>query len=197
MPTSTSPRRSSKPSPAEATSLGRSRPPRREGIHVTCVLGVDPGLASTGYAVLEGGPSRMRVRALGTVRTSPRQDHPARLRAIHDVIAALPVEHDVDSAVVESWFVHPISRSAMAMAEARGAIMVALAGAGLEVVEYAPNTIKQAVTGHGGAGKDQVRSMVARLVGVDADSDHSADALAAAICHLSSAPVRCAIRRAR
>jgi crossover junction endodeoxyribonuclease RuvC len=161
------------------------------------VLGVDPGLASTGYAVLAGSASRMRVLALGTVRTSPRRPHAERLRAIHDEVAALAGGHRVEAAAVESWFVHPISRSAMAMAEARGAIMVALAGAGVEVVEYAPNTIKQAVTGQGGADKGQVRAMVRRLAGVEAEGDHAADALAAAICHLSSAPLRGAIRRAR
>lgn len=180
--------------PAAGPTRPRAAAPARP---VTRVLGVDPGLASTGYAVVEGGPSRLRVVAAGTVRTSPRTGHPARLRAIHDVIAGLAAAHGPGSAVVESWFVHPVSRSAMAMAEARGAIMVALAGAGLDVVEYAPNTIKQAVTGHGGAGKDQVRAMVARLTGESAESDHAADAMAAAICHLSSAPVRGAIGRAR
>lgn len=163
---------------------------------MTRVLGVDPGLASTGFAVLEGAPSRLSVLAVGTVRTSPRTDHPERLRAIHDAIAELAGTHGADAAAVESWFVHPVSRSAMAMAEARGAIMVALAGAGISVVEYAPNTVKQAVTGHGGAGKAQVRAMVARLTGAAAESDHAADAMAAAICHLSSAPVRGAIVRA-
>lgn len=162
-----------------------------------CVLGVDPGLASTGYAVVAGAPSRLRVLEAGTVRTSPRTPHAERLRALHDTIAALTRGHVIDQAVVESWFVHPVSRAAMGMAEARGAIMVALAGAGLEVVEYAPNTIKQAVTGHGGAGKEQVRAMVERLTGVRGDTDHTADAMAAAICHLSSAPMRGAIRRAR
>ena len=67
----------------------------------------------------------------------------------------------------------------------------------MEVVEYAPNTIKQAVTGHGGADKAQVRAMVGRLPGTSPESDHAADAMAAAICHLSSAPLRGAIRRAR
>jgi crossover junction endodeoxyribonuclease RuvC len=98
---------------------------------------------------------------------------------------------------VESWFVHPVSRAAMGMAEARGAILVALAAAAVEVTEYAPNTIKQAVTGQGGAGKAQVRAMVRRLVPAEPQGDHEADALAAAICHLGSAPLRGAIRRAR
>lgn len=160
-------------------------------------LGVDPGLASTGYALIAGPPSRPRVVELGTVRTSPRTAHPERLRAIHDRIAALVAGHAVEAAAVEAWFVHPVSRSAMGMAEARGAILVALASAGVDVVEYSPNTIKQSVTGSGGADKAQVRAMVGRLTGAAPDSDHAADALAAAICHMSSAPLRGAIRRAR
>ena len=161
------------------------------------MLGIDPGLASTGYAVLAGPPSRPRVVALGTVRTSPRTAHPLRLRAIHDEIAQLLMRHAVEAAAVEAWFVHPVSRSAMGMAEARGAILVAIAGAGVEVVEYSPNTIKQSVTGSGSADKGQVRAMVARLTGAAPETDHAADALAAAICHMSSAPLRGAIRRAR
>jgi crossover junction endodeoxyribonuclease RuvC len=161
------------------------------------VIGVDPGLASTGYAVVTGSGVRPRVLALGTIRTSPRAPHPERLRAIHDGVAALVAADEVTAAAVESWFVHPVSRAAMGMAEARGAILVALAGASIEVTEYAPNTIKQAVTGQGGAGKAQVRAMVRRLAGADPRGDHEADALAAAICHLSSAPLRGAIRRAR
>jgi crossover junction endodeoxyribonuclease RuvC len=160
-------------------------------------IGIDPGLASTGYAVVCGHPSRPRVVALGTVRTSPRRPHPERLRAIHDEIAALVASHAVRAAAIESWFVHPMSRSAMAMAETRGAIIVALAGAGVEVVEYSPNTIKQSVTGTGSADKAQVRTMVGRITGARPESDHAADALAAAVCHMSSAPLRGAIRRAR
>lgn len=143
------------------------------------------------------GPSaRLRVVDIGTVRTSPRTPHPERLRTIYDAVSGLLARHEVEAAALEAWFVHPVSKAAMAMAEARGAILVALAGAGVEVVEYAPNTIKQAATGVGSAGKDQVRAMVARLSGVEPASDHAADALAAAICHLSSAALRGAVRRA-
>jgi crossover junction endodeoxyribonuclease RuvC len=163
----------------------------------TTIIGVDPGLASTGYAVVGGPPSRPTPLAVGTVRTSPRTPHAERLRAIHDTIAGLASDHRVDAAAIESWFIHPMSRAAMAMAEARGAILVALSAAGVEVVEYSPNTIKQSVTGTGGADKRQVRAMVGRLTGASPESDHAADALAAAICHMSSAPLRGAIRRAR
>jgi crossover junction endodeoxyribonuclease RuvC len=161
------------------------------------VIGVDPGLASTGYAVIVGPPSRPRAVALGTLRTSPRAPHAERLRDLHDGIAALVDAHGVEAAAIESWFIHPMSRAAMAMAEARGAIIVALALAGVDVVEYSPNTIKQSVTGSGGADKAQVRAMVRRITGAEPESDHAADALAAAVCHMSSAPLREAIRRAR
>ena len=173
------------------------RPPRTPGTVQTTVIGIDPGLASTGYAVVTGPPSRPRPLALGTVTTSPRTPHAERLRALHDRVAQLVGAHSVEAAAVESWFIHPMSRSAMAMAEARGAILVALALAGVEVVEYSPNTIKQSVTGSGSADKGQVRAMVVRLTGAAPGTDHAADALAAAICHMSSAPLRGAIRRAR
>lgn len=161
------------------------------------ILGIDPGLASTGWAVVVREGSRLRVLEHGMVRTSPRAEHAARLRALHDGIAELLVRHAVSGAAVESWFVHPVSRAAMGMAEARGAIMVALAGAGVAVTEYAPNAVKQGVTGQGRADKAQVRAMVARLVGVEPPTDHVADAMALAICHLGSGPLRAAIRRAQ
>ncbi len=173
------------------------RPPRTPWTVTTTILGVDPGLASTGYALVGGPPSRPRPIAVGTVTTSPRTAHAERLMAIHTAIADLVAGHEVEACAIESWFIHPMSRSAMAMAEARGAIIVALALAGVEVVEYSPNTIKQSVTGSGSADKAQVRSMVTRLTGARPGTDHAADALAAAICHMSSAPLRGAIRRAR
>jgi crossover junction endodeoxyribonuclease RuvC len=134
--------------------------------------------------------------AHGTLRTSPRTAHPQRLRALHDGIAAILAEHEVAGAALEAWFVHPVSRAAMGMAEARGAILVALAGAECPVREYAPTEIKKAVTGAGAADKAQVRAMVTRLCGIAPSSDHVADALAAAICDLHRAPLRAAIREA-
>ena len=73
------------------------------------VIGVDPGLASTGYALLAGPPQRPRAVVVGTLRTSPRQPHPQRLRDLHDGIAALVGEHGVEAAAIESWFIHPMS----------------------------------------------------------------------------------------
>jgi crossover junction endodeoxyribonuclease RuvC len=162
------------------------------------IIGVDPGLASTGYAVVRRDGSRMVAVAGGTLRTSPRTPHAERLRALHDGVAAVVDGHPIVEGAIEAWFVHPPSKSAMGMAEARGAILAALAGHGLPVAEYAPNEVKQAVTGNGRAEKQQIRFMVARLAsGVAAESDHAADALAVAICHLSRSPLVDAIARAR
>jgi crossover junction endodeoxyribonuclease RuvC len=161
------------------------------------ILGIDPGLASTGYAVLRREGSRTIAVEWGVVRTDPATAHPERLVQIHARVTEILGIHPVDAAAIESWFVHPVSRAAMGMAESRGAIQVAIASAGIPIVEYSPNTIKQAVTTSGRADKQQVRAMVQRLVGVDPGSDHAADAMAAALCHLAAAPLAAAIRRAR
>lgn len=161
------------------------------------ILGIDPGLANTGWALVERTGSRLRVAASGTLRTSPRTPHPERLRSLFDGVAGLVAGRGVDAAAVESWFIHPVSKSAMGMAEARGAVIVAVARAGIEVVEYPPTEIKLAITGSGRAEKEQVRQMVLRLTGHTVQSDHAADAAAAAICFLHREPLRAAIRKAQ
>ncbi len=157
------------------------------------VLGIDPGLANTGYGVVRRAGSRMEVLDHGTLRTRPSTPTEERLLALHDGLAGVIAANDADVAAIEAFFVHPVSKAAMGMAAARGALLVACAHAGLTVAEYTPTAIKQAVTGNGRAGKDQMRAMVTRLTGIDADTDHSADAIAAAICHASAGPLQAAI----
>lgn len=161
------------------------------------VLGIDPGLASTGWAVVERAGSKLAVLGAGTLTTSPRTVHAERLRALFDGVTAVIADHEVVGAAVESWFIHPVSKAAMGMAEARGAILVAIANSGLTVAEYPPTEIKLAVTGSGRADKDQVRTMVRRLTRHDAPTDHAADAIAAAVCFLHREPLRAAIRKAQ
>jgi crossover junction endodeoxyribonuclease RuvC len=161
------------------------------------ILGIDPGLASTGWALVERSGSHLRTIDCGTLRTSPRTPHAERLRALFDGVSEVLRRGAVGGAAVESWFIHPVSKAAMGMAEARGAVLVAIASAGVQVVEYPPTEIKLAVTGSGRAGKDQVRAMVARLTGGDPQGDHAADAIAAAICFLHREPLRAAIRNAQ
>ena len=161
------------------------------------ILGIDPGLASTGFAVLASEGSRLRAVVVGTLKTSPRTPHAERLHALSSGIAEVLAGHAIESAAIESWFVHPVSRSAMGMAEARGALLAAVAAASVAVTEYTPSAIKQAVTGSGRADKAQVRLMVGKLCPAKLGTDHEADALAAAICHLSAAPFRSAVGHAR
>lgn len=157
------------------------------------VLGIDPGLANTGYGVVRRAGSRMQVLAHGTLRTAPSTPTEQRLLALHDGLVEVVTTHGPEVACIESFFVHPVSNAAMGMAAARGALLVACAQAGLAVAEYTPTAIKQGVTGNGRAGKDQVRAMVARLTGVETGTDHAADAIAAAICHASAGPLQAAI----
>lgn len=157
------------------------------------VLGIDPGLANTGYAVVRRVGSRMDVMAHGTLRTGASTPPEQRLLALHDGLAAVIGDHHPDAAAIEAFFVHPVSKAAMGMAAARGALLVSCAHSGLAVAEYTPTAIKQAVSGNGRAGKDQVRAMVARLTGVETQTDHAADAIAVAICHASAGPLQAAI----
>ena len=113
------------------------------------ILGIDPGLASTGFGVVERHDGRLRAVEWGVIRTRPATPHAQRLVEIHQTVAALLVRYPIDAAAIESWFIHPVSKAAMGMAESRGAVLVAIASAGVEVVEYSPNTIKQSVTGNG------------------------------------------------
>ena len=161
------------------------------------ILGIDPGLASTGYAVLSMEGTRLRGIADGTLTTSPRQDHVERLKILFDGLSEVVAQHEIQGAAIEAWFVHPAATPTLGTAEARGAIQVALANAGLSVTEYTPKSIKQAVTGSGSADKAQVQAMVTRLCGRECSSNHAADAMAVAICHATSAPLRTAIRRAK
>lgn len=147
--------------------------------------------------MLAAAGSSLSVADLGTFRTSPRTDHAQRLHELALGVEALTESHAISSAAIESWFVHQMSRSAMGMAEARGAILASIARAGVSVTEYAPTAIKSAVTGHGRADKRQVRLMVERLAGARPGTDHAADALAAAICHAGATPLAGAIRDAR
>ena len=133
----------------------------------------------------------------GTLTTRPATAHARRLAELAEGVQEVLERHTPEAAAIESWFVHPMSRSAMAMAEARGAILATLARAGLAVEEYSPNAVKQAVTGNGRADKTQVRVMVERLTGAKIGGSHAADATAVALCHLVGDPMRQAIRRAQ
>ena len=145
------------------------------------VLGIDPGTETTGYGVVAAGPRGIGAVAFGLIRTKrslPRQD---RLRVIHDEVGALVARHHPELAVVERLYFKKNVTSAMAVGEARGVVLLALASQGVPVLEATPPEVKAAVAGYGGATKPQVVRMVEMLLGVSCPADDAADALAAAL----------------
>lgn len=158
------------------------------------ILGVDPGLANTGWALLRDGRA---IVDWGTIRTPPGETAPRLVelvRALTEAIASYPVRE----AALEELFMGRNTTSGIAVAQARGAVLAALGGAGVAVHEYTPAQVKAVLTGYGAAPKQQVMRMVAAQV-EDPDatrpdrpaiSDHAADAAAIAICHARSRRLR-------
>lgn len=149
------------------------------------ILGIDPGLAHTGWGVVETRGPLCRARAYGCITTKASMPMSQRLGAIFDELSAAIEKYGPTQLAIEKIFFGENTRSAMATAQARGAALVAGAHAGLEVGEYTPMQIKQAVVGTGSADKRQVIYMVRNVLALDHDPrpDHCADALAAAVCH--------------
>lgn len=149
------------------------------------VLGIDPGLANTGWGVVRQDGSRLSCMAYGCVSTPAGAPLEQRLLKIHDQIAAVIDRFSPCCVGIETvWFGQNIS-AAFGTGQARGAALVACAEGGLAVGEFSPKQIKLAVVGKGGAEKAQVQYMVQHLLGLSEvpKPDHAADALAAAICY--------------
>ena len=155
------------------------------------VLGIDPGTAACGYGIVRESEGRLREVAHGCWSTPAGQDTVIRLKTIHDAVAALIAEHTPDSVALEESYVGADARIALSVGQARGAVLVAAAGAGLDCREYAPASVKQAVCGYGRAEKAQMQRMVKMILGLPElpTPHHAADALAVAICHALAPPL--------
>lgn len=156
------------------------------------VLGIDPGIATTGYGLVrdvDDGPAPV---AYGVIQTAAGAPMPERLLALHGQLQALIRQHRPDTGAVEKLFFQRNVSTAMAVGQARGVALLALAEAGLSVGEYNPRDVKQAVAGYGGADKAQMQGMVRAILNLPAlpRPDDAADALAVAICHLHSARLK-------
>ena len=153
------------------------------------VLGLDPGLATTGYGLVEDDGHQLRSIAYGVVRTPARTPVASRLVQLHRELSELLTSFCPDVAAVEELFFGANVRTAMAVGEARGVLLLTLAEAGVGIVEYTPLQVKMAITGYGRAAKAQVQQMVRILLGLDdiPRPDDAADALAVSICHHHSA----------
>jgi crossover junction endodeoxyribonuclease RuvC len=159
------------------------------------VLGIDPGMASCGYGIVDVQGSRLTAVAHGWWRTSPRQNPEQRLKLIYDSASELISRHGPDSASLEESYVGADARNALSVGQARGALLVACASADLACTEYSPSTVKQSVCGYGRADKAQVQQMVTTILRLEEppESDHASDALAVAICHALASPLVAAV----
>ncbi len=157
------------------------------------VLGIDPGTANTGYGVVTRHRGRMVALDGGVIKASG--DLGARLCAIHARVGELIAEHRVEAVAVEDVYFGVNARSAFAVGQARGVVLLAAGQAGLDCASYTPQQVKAAVCGSGRAEKLQVQRMVQTLLSLTElpRPDHAADALAVAICHASAAPLRTAM----
>lgn len=149
------------------------------------VLGIDPGLTRTGYAIVEVVGNRERAVTAGVIRTDADLDVADRLVELANDMAALLDDYEVDAAAIEQVFVNRNRGTAMAVARASGVVMAAIADRGIEVAEYTPSQMKMAITGSGSADKAQVAGVLAMRLGIDPPSGPAdiADALGVALCH--------------
>jgi len=148
------------------------------------VLGIDPGTAVTGYGVITFDGRTSTLVECGVIRTTARDPLPKRLLEIHDGVRELIARHQPDTFAIEDVFYAKNVRTTVVLGHARGAILLAAQQVGLTIREFPPSEIKKAITGRGGATKEQVQFMVTRLLRLKTPPQPSdaADGVAAALC---------------
>lgn len=154
-------------------------PPKR------LILGIDPGIAITGYALIHEGQGAFRLCACGVIRTPSHTPLPDRLLSLHEQLTTLLTTHHPTEAAMELLFFGKNRTTAIPVSHARGVIMLALRQAQLPIAEYSPSLVKKAITGYGNANKAQVGEMVRVLLHLPTvpKPDDAADAAAIALCH--------------
>jgi len=156
-------------------------------------IGIDPGTAITGYGIInEEQDGRLVVLDYGVIRTSAEFHQADRLAQLYQKIKELILLHQPDMGAVEKLFFERNVRTALQVGQARGVALLAMAESKMQIGEYTPLEVKQAVVGYGAADKNQVQQMVRTILGLNTipHPDDAADALAVAICHIHSAKLR-------
>jgi crossover junction endodeoxyribonuclease RuvC len=162
------------------------------------ILGIDPGLQTTGFGIVDASGPRLQYVASGTIKTAAlaRGDLPGRLKVIFEGVCEVARRYDADAAAVEIVFVNVNPQSTLLLGQARGAALAALVSCGLAVSEYTALQMKKAVVGHGQARKEQVQAMVTRLLSLRAaPGPDAADALGIAITHAHAGASLAALER--
>ena len=162
------------------------------------VMGIDPGLSRCGYGVIRQKGRATEAVAAGIIRTDKDDPIPRRLYELQNELADLMGEYSPGAVAIEQVLFQVNVRTAMGVGQASGVAMVAGVGAGAEVFEYSPTQIKKAVTGWGGADKDQMGNMVQTLLGLPQPLKpaDASDAVAVALCHLAHRPAASRIQAA-
>ena len=155
------------------------------------VLGIDPGTAACGYGIVHESGGRLRAVEHGWWKTPAGKRQELRLKTIFDGVTELIEEYEPHAVVLEESFVGVDARTALSVGQARGAVLVAAARAGIPCTEYSPSEVKHAVCGYGRAEKAQVQRMVKAILGLHElpTPNHASDALAVAICHALAPPL--------
>jgi crossover junction endodeoxyribonuclease RuvC len=153
------------------------------------VMGIDPGVASTGFGVVRLAGGQMSVVDGGVIEVRPGEPIERRLPEIHDELEQLIGWHEPAALALENVYFGKNVRSAIAVGQARGVALLTAAQHDVPCFDYTPQAIKMAVCGSGSAPKDQVQRMVGSLLGLPKppEPDHTADALAVAMCHAAQA----------
>jgi crossover junction endodeoxyribonuclease RuvC len=155
------------------------------------ILGIDPGIALTGFGVVEKNGVKIRAGSYGHISTESGTPVAHRLKILYDDMVNIIVEYKPDVVAVEELFFNKNVKTAIIAAQARGVIILSAVNNGVDVVEYTPLQVKQAVIGYGRASKQQVQFMVKELLCLKETPkpDDTADALAIAICHAHSVDI--------
>jgi crossover junction endodeoxyribonuclease RuvC len=156
-------------------------------------LGIDPGIALTGYGIIEEKhDGSLHVINFGVIRTNADLSQADRLVHLYQQIKSIILLHQPDTGAVEKLFFERNVRTALNVGQARGVALLVMAESGLQIGEYTPLEVKQAVAGYGGADKNQVQQMVKTILDLETipRPDDAADALAVAICHIHSARIK-------
>lgn len=156
------------------------------------ILGIDPGYAIVGYGVIEFSGGRYYAVDYGAITTEAESPFPQRLQQIYNGLLSVIIKNDPDGMSIEKLYFQNNQKTAIAVAEARGVILLAAQNSNLPISEYTPLQVKMAVTGYGKAQKPQVMEMTRRLLKLESvpKPDDTADALAMAICHAQCSGTR-------
>ncbi len=151
-------------------------------------LGIDPGTATTGFAIVDEHNKKFQLVEYGCIKTSPKNPSHDRLNTISEQMQIIIEKYNPDVMAVEQLFFTTNEKTAIKVGEARGVILLSAARNGIKLAEYTPLQVKQALTGYGKADKKQIQYMVKNLLGLKEvpKPDDAADAIAIAICHINS-----------